>query len=627
MGSLVAASSALRANDLLTRTYPMQAGWNAMHLDLEPINSAVEAVFAGLPLEAVWRHQQRLNAVEFVQDPTEPVWNRDRWLVHVPTDRVESLDNNLVTVLGGFSYLVRLGSPATLVVTGRPTTARPRWKTDAFNLRGFPVDPGAPPTFRDFFKFSPAHYRAETGALEAIYRLSTTGQWQLVAATDLMQDGVPYWVYTRGGSDYAGPLRVEFDGIDGLDFGESLAELELRLENLSGGPVTVTCAEIGAPATSALAYAREDAVTGTTWPGLPPLLALELSAGERRTLRLAARRGLLAASPYATNLEVRDNAGLFVRIPVRILGKAASENPGPALAGRNGRRALQGDPASFAGLWVGNASIHAVSEVHSGSLVTNRIGSGLGVVIRTNAVTGELTSETVTNASPEPVEIERVGISTNPTPVRVAYDLRVLIHVDAGGTARMLEEVTQLWRDGSYETNAAGQLVVRTPGNHVLLTDDALVARFQGAALRDGRPVGRRISTVHFDFPSQPAGNALELTGELGTNGTLRGTYTLLPDSPTNPFKHRYHPDHDNLDPTFKQFAAEAFEIVRVLEFECLPADPGTGPAVADYGHDVLAGNYRETVSQLHREPIHALGTFRLRRVSDIAELNPSPAP
>ncbi len=114
----------------------------------------------------------------------------------------------------------------------------------------------------------------------------------------------------------------------------------------------------------------------------------------------------------------------------------------------------------FAGLWVGNASIQAVSEVHSGSLVTSALGSGLSIVTRTNPVTGEVTSQTLTNDQPEALQIHRVGVSPDPTPVRNAYDLRVLIHVDASGTARMLEEVIQLWREGSYETNAAGQLVV-----------------------------------------------------------------------------------------------------------------------------------------------------------------------
>ena len=46
-----------------------------------------------------------------------------------------------------------------------------------------------------------------------------------------------------------------------------------------------------------------------------------------------------------------------------------------------------------------------------------------------------------------------------------------------------------------------------------------------------------------------------------------------------------------------------------------------------DYGHNELGGNYSEIITGLHKNPIRVSGNFRLTRVSQIAELNPSPTP
>ena len=152
----------------VTRTFALRKGWNAIHLDVRPADTTIEQVLGTLPVESVWRHQTRLTSVDFVKDPSEAVWNRDQWLVHVPTNRIESLDNNLFQMYGGYSYLIRLSNAATWSVTGTPVIRAPDWKADAFNRRGSPIDAPSPPTFRDFFKFSPAHVDPNTQALRPI---------------------------------------------------------------------------------------------------------------------------------------------------------------------------------------------------------------------------------------------------------------------------------------------------------------------------------------------------------------------------------------------------------------------------------------------------------------------------
>lgn len=124
-----------------------------------PPDPTAEAVPASLPIESVWRHQTRLTSVDFIHDATEPVWNQDQWLVHVPTNRIESLDNNLFQIQGSFSYLLKLSAPASWSVTGIPVGGRDRWKADAFNLRGFPLDGSAP---RCFVSSSSSRQRTST---------------------------------------------------------------------------------------------------------------------------------------------------------------------------------------------------------------------------------------------------------------------------------------------------------------------------------------------------------------------------------------------------------------------------------------------------------------------------------
>ena len=237
----------------------------------------VLAVFRGLPLEAVWTFSQRLTAVDYIQDVNEPIWNTDQWLVHVPTNRVESINNNLFAVFGLRAYLVKMTAAGTLNVTGRPLVRNIPWAPDAYNLRGYPIDPAGPPTFNNFFRFSPAHYNVVSNRLERIYKLNPTGAWVLAGPGELMQRGVAYWTYCRGGSDYQAPLGIQVDAPEGIDFGGGVEQATLQLINKMPTNVTATVRDQGAP--TPLAYSRFDPTNGTEWITLPaPLSNLVLAS-------------------------------------------------------------------------------------------------------------------------------------------------------------------------------------------------------------------------------------------------------------------------------------------------------------------------------------------------------------
>jgi hypothetical protein len=211
------------------------------------------------------------------------------------------------------------------------------------------------------------------------------------------------------------------------------------------------------------------------------------------------------------------------------------------------------------------------------------------------------------------------------TPVGEPFDVRILVHVDSNGTARFLKEVTQMWKDGTYAPAGGGGQVVSTPGHFVLVTDDAKLADFSGIALRDGRKVGRRMSTIGFDFPS----NHLDMAGTFSPSGQLTFTNRIEPNFRTNPYRHKFHPDHDNLDARYENFSEEAFDITRVitLDFQTnYPPSPFPGSMTnespAAWGFSEIGGVYNETITGLHKNPIEVIGSFSLKRVTVVDKLN-----
>src|SRR5262249_16770544 len=101
-------------------------------------------------------------------------------------------------------------------------------------------------------------------------------------------------------------------------------------------------------------------------------------------------------------------------------------------------------------------------------------------------------------------------------------------------------------------------------------------------------------------------------------------TNTLGYDDFLNPFKHRYHPEHDNLDARFENVLTnriESYDITReiILQFG------GSGASVvslAGSGDKVLGVTYRERITGLHKHDLHLTGTFWLNRVSSVTRLN-----
>jgi hypothetical protein len=184
-----------------------------------------------------------------------------------------------------------------------------------------------------------------------------------------------------------------------------------------------------------------------------------------------------------------------------------------------------------------------------------------------------------------------------------SYPLRVLIHVDAAGTARLLSQVF------------IGQLAAGASGLCVRESD----------LKADARHLATRLLAAHMpldvDLMAQVDPARGSGTVELGQ--TLERLVPLPFDANTNPFVHTYHPDHDNKTARMSPYGvagAESYDVSRVCRFT-FPAARPTSNANSAWGTSYLSGTYSETITGLHKDPLTVTGTFELRRVNTISAI------
>lgn len=187
--------------------------------------------------------------------------------------------------------------------------------------------------------------------------------------------------------------------------------------------------------------------------------------------------------------------------------------------------------------------------------------------------------------------------SSTPQP----FPLLFLAHVDSAGNARLLSEAF------------VGKLTIT--GNPVGICISE--SRVLGFSASDLKPVRYFASQMPTSITS------ITGTGTMATGSTLSWAIPLLFNDPTNPFVHNYHSDHDNLDAKGRALTAgqESFTINRNCQFTFTAAPPD-GNYVAGWGTTVLGGTYLESISGLHKQVLQVGGTFRMRRMSEIASID-----
>ena len=165
---------------------------------------------------------------------------------------------------------------------------------------------------------------------------------------------------------------------------------------------------------------------------------------------------------------------------------------------------------------------------------------------------------------------------------------------------------------GSAETAAAAAAAGAKfeKDNNVLATNQSILDKATQQAINSLNSVyGAAARAVRADLP---------LTGAFGPGSqNLEGILVLPANHPTNPFRHRRHPDH-----------AVGFDITRKLKFK-FDGSNGDPLSPTGFGVESISGIYEEEIFGLHKPlgpnqdvGLKVKGTFKLNRISLIDTLN-----
>jgi hypothetical protein len=303
-----------------TQTIVLQAGWNAVHLQVDPEPAFADDLFASLPVDSVAAFTPSSKGAQFVENPEASLLSAYGWSVWYAPHRADAFLSSLRLIHGGKSYLIHATTNTTWQLTGARVMPRTEWLADSYNLVGFEVNHPGSPTFREFFAGSPAHTHNK------LYRM-VEGTWRQVLdpSTAVMAPGEAFWIYCTGSSDYTGPLQVTTDSRLGLFLTESGGG-ELRLRNRSTHPLSLTLehrnlAGQNVPMALAIkAYSEQDGQLSTILGRLPegdwsrPLLTLE--AGQAIRLPLELRLQDMPVGTRTSDLRVHTDLGTVFTVPV-----------------------------------------------------------------------------------------------------------------------------------------------------------------------------------------------------------------------------------------------------------------------------------------------------------------------
>lgn len=325
----------IRAEAVRTQTLRLVPGWNAVYVEVDPPDLDPAIVFAGQPVDVVAAHTNPLRGSQFVNDPRADLQNAYGWKVWYAVSRSDAFLSNLFAIQGGRSYLVHATTNASLAITGAVPPTRVRWQPNAYTFVGFSVDEPGAPTFAQFFGASPAHHHNQ------IYRL-IDGTWRRVSdpAATLMRSGEAFWIYTRGRSDYGGPLDVTAESAFGVTLTTQFGS-ELSFRNRTRHPLGVTLEHV-VEGNDSIPLAIEVRTYDADLPGFRDVtVGFDHGAWETSLPTLEAGRGLrlplklqsALADPGTRHslLRIRTDLGTVTYVPVTAIrdARSATETESP----------------------------------------------------------------------------------------------------------------------------------------------------------------------------------------------------------------------------------------------------------------------------------------------------------
>jgi hypothetical protein len=543
------------------QTVQLRTGWNAVYLSVRPFPDACDIQFANLPVDEVHRFNQRLREAQFDTDPQNSFNRPLEWLTWRRPDDTNVYIRTLERLLGDSTYLVHATTNCTWQVRGRPVLPRFQWVPGRANMVGFQITPSAAeqPTFTDFFRYAPGINAMPDPVAERIYEIGPNLEHTNLTSRAnrvAITPGKAYWIQAQGASEYVGPLDIYAGSPDGMVYGSTVNELILRVRNVYGAPLSVTVRHV------ASAQPPE---------GSPPLIAeVPLLWANRANAAytwnswpLTAFQQRSLATNESWDIRLAVNRGSMMEPPfTNALWQSLIE-----VSTTNGFWSHVPVSAAYAsgtdqvaafpyGLWVGQAIISAVSFV---GFDTNAAGES----------------------------------ATEPLPVAGAFPLRLIVHAGSDNSCRLLQHVI------------------------VAAVEDAAKNRFTRLYSDESRMPAAATVMSRLSSPAYGRMQPLVLSGG-GFLNEVSGEYVMDYNDPLNPFKHLYHQDHDNKDPSTGATLPEGIESYTITNHVRLTWNTNavSGSYTALWNPDeTVTGTYEHTIGNLRLVPIALRGEFKLRRV------------
>lgn len=542
----------------ISTTYTLKGGWNSIYLAGDAKQTTLENLFPSQVLE-VWRWNPNPNQVGFTSSPLVPASGTPEWSAWKRDGSVAQF----TTLSGQNAYLVRCSGTTsntyTVTIPQSPMLPANSWVRNGANFLGFPSksNSGIYPTMSTYFATFPAAIAASSKVYKYVGGELGPGNPLQVFSTssERVDANQGYWFSAEVVGNFNAPLEVSLSSGAALDFGRNGSVITARFYNRSSSITTVAIAPVSSVAaplgqetiaaavpvtyrvlSSSGAWVETLISSAGITQVIPPASSVEVSFGIARSSMTAS-----AGSLYASLLRITDSSNLTdMYLPVRARA------------------------SSYAGLWIGDASVSAV---------------------------------------------ESKSTSDQITPTSRSYPLRLILHVDDSGTARILSQVFLGQLD-----EAGNQQGICTKESHLLAS---------------AKSKATRIVAAHM-----PLDRVITATGSVGNASSLELTIDIPFNDPTNPFVHKYHPDHDNKSAKGAALNAgqESYNISREITLSFTATPPASGISSTGWGSSVIGGNYAETIQGLSKDTkgvdtgdgIHVTGTFELRRVSEIGTLTES---
>lgn len=586
-----------------SQNYSLQAGWNAIYLELDPATDDVPVEFPTNPpniIDRFWFWEVRTTGNGLTcTDPVDPECAPDtdtQWRLWQPSNSQNNV-NNMRVLSGGRVYLVQASAPGTMTVRGRPSARRQEWQA-GLNVVGFHVDPADPPTFAEYLEPSGRH--TQQGGVYEIYQMNTAGGLTRIVdpVNTAIQPGRGYWVWANGTFEYDGPLTIDARSLLGVAYERRIVEHVLQFSNLANQPRNAMLRLL--PSQPRPAHATELPELGAVTP--PPIRYRNYVPEQGYQLTALPLNTAVTFPLSAANSPQPQNARKILQLSVVRQGQPRAEiafNNRQHMAvlevtdGNGFRRLLPvtAEVTGSAGLYFGVVTVDHVNWVQADARIAPPVeGSD-----------PERYEQTQTQENPRS---DGDTVRVRPTPYPFTFP--IIVHYDGGSNYTFLNEVTLLYNP------AAQQFVIKTP-NCTSCND--LIA---GSVL-DGQPFAQHVSTAAFSFK-----NDLPMAGSFSS--TLSVSIVVPDNDKLNPFLHRYHPHHDG--DRFNEVWGVSRQIE--MDFTCTPPNYTERPGDGDL---LYIGCYREvldgtvdgegrSVPGLHRRPIVVSGSVELRRVSTLATLN-----